>query len=57
MQSAEERGGYVETLMDFNRKVGELETKPWKLEGPGRERGIPRRLSVQEDKDEHHINA
>ena len=28
------RQGYVEKLMSFNRKVGELETKLLQLEGP-----------------------
>jgi len=31
---AEERRGYVEKLMDFNRKVGELETRLLQLEAP-----------------------
>ena len=33
---AQERQGYVEKLMLFNRKVGELETKVLQLEGPSR---------------------
>jgi len=37
---AEERHGYVEKLMEFNRKVGELETRLLQLEAP------PRKLSA-----------
>jgi hypothetical protein len=31
---AEERRGYVEKLMEFNRQVGELETRLLQLDGP-----------------------
>ena len=34
---AQERQGYVEKLMSFNRKVGELETKLLQLEAPERQ--------------------
>jgi hypothetical protein len=34
MTLTKEREEYVEKLMDFNRKVGELETKLLQLEGP-----------------------
>jgi hypothetical protein len=32
---ANERQGYVENLMSFHRKVGELETRLLQLRGPG----------------------
>ncbi len=41
---AEERRDYVEKLMTFNRKVGELETKLLQLEGP-EGRGSPEQTS------------